>query len=363
MAVKEVKNGYVIDFTIGHQRYRETIPAPINKSAQKRIEEQESVYKMAISLSDKAIAARFHNSKIIQKAFGRDSDSFTIDQYSSIWFKQKQRNWSHTTIRGYSQKYNSYIKPNFGYMRLIDFKASMFDEWASTQTLSGKSINEARNVINQIFKCAYFDDIIDSNPVERVNRCKQDHKEAEPFSMVEIKKILEALEPPYREFFQFAIWTGLRTGELLGLRWQDVDLDKGQVHIRTNITQGREKEPKTRGSIRTIELLPEAINALKSIKNSEYYDNFRVFIDPKTKETYKYADGLRKYIWMPTLKRIGVKYRYPYQCRHTFASMMLSQGRNPMWVASQMGHADWGMIRKVYGRWINDKRTELENKN
>jgi len=79
-----------------------------------------------------------------------------------------------------------------------------------------------------------------------------------------------------------------------------------------------------------------------------------VFIDPKTKQTYKYADGLRKYIWMPTLKRIGVKYRYPYQCRHTFASMMLTQGRNPMWVASQMDHADWGMIRKVYGRWLND---------
>jgi integrase len=184
----------------------------------------------------------------------------------------------------------------------------------------------------------------------------KDHKEAEPFSMVEIKKILEALDRPYREFFQFAIWTGLRTGELLGLRWQDVDLDKGQVHIRTNITQGREKEPKTRGSIRTIELLPEAINALKSIENSEYYDGFRVFIDPKTKQTYKYADGLRKYVWMLTLKKIGVKYRYPYQCRHTFASMMLTQGKNPMWVASQMGHADWGMIRKIYGRWINEFR-------
>ena len=52
---------------------------------------------MAISLIDTVIAARFPNSKIIQKAFGRDSDSFTIKQYSSIWFKQKQRNWSHTS--------------------------------------------------------------------------------------------------------------------------------------------------------------------------------------------------------------------------------------------------------------------------
>lgn len=147
-------------------------------------------------------------------------------------------------------------------------------------------------------------------------------------------------------------WTGLRTGELLGLRWQDIDLNKGQAHIRTNITQGREKVPKTKGSIRTIEMLPEAINALIQVKNSEYFDKYRGFIDPDTKKTYKYADGLRKYVWMPTLKRINVKYRYPYQCRHTFASMMLTSGKNSMWVASQMGHAEWGMIRKVYGRWI-----------
>jgi integrase len=357
MAVKEVKNGYVIDFTIEHQRYRETIPAPINKSAHKRVEEQESIYKMAITLNDEVIASRFPNSKIIQKAFGREGDKFTIDQYSSIWFQQKQRNWSHTTIRGYSQKYNSYIKPNFGHLRLKEFKASMFDEWASKQKLSGKSINEARNVIHQIFKRAFYDGVIDNNPAERIERYKQDHKEAEPFTKYEITKILSALETPYREFFQFAIWTGLRTGELLALRWQDVDLVNEVIHVRKNITHGKEKEPKTKGSIRRVELLPEAISALSSILESKYCNDFRVFIDPKTLTTYKYSDGLRKYIWLPALKRARVKYRYPYQCRHTFASTMLSQGKNPMWVAAQMGHADWGMIRKTYGRWIPSSDT------
>jgi integrase len=66
-------------------------------------------------------------------------------------------------------------------------------------------------------------------------------------------------------------------------------------------------------------------------------DKFRVFIDPKVKETYKYASGLRKYTWMPTLKAIGVKYRYPYQGRQIFASMMLTQSRTPMGSASQTG--------------------------
>jgi integrase len=351
MSVKTVNGGYVIDFTLNHERFRETIPAPHNKTAVKRIEEQEAIYKMAISLNDKAIASRFPSSKIIQKAFDSGCN-YTIHDYSNVWFKQKQRNWSHTTIRGYTQKYNSYIQPNWGHLKLTEFKASTFDEWASESLLSGKSINETRNVLNQIFKRAFYDGVIESNPIERIERYKQKINEPKPFNQSEIRKILKALQSPHREFYQFAFYTGLRTGELLGLRWEDVDLVSRVAHIRVNITSGREKTPKTAGSIRTVELHEVAIDALNSIRNSKYFAPKRVFVDPKTMRDYKYADGLRKYVWKPALEKARVLYRYPYQTRHTYASMQLSIGKNPMWVAKQMGHADWGMIRKVYGRWV-----------
>lgn len=52
------------------------------------------------------------------------------------------------------------------------------------------------------------------------------------------------------------------------------------------------------------------------------------------------------------MKKAGVRYRRPYQTRHTYASMMLSAGEHPMWVAKQMGHTDWTMIARVYGRWM-----------
>ncbi|NOQ69130.1 MAG: tyrosine-type recombinase/integrase, partial [Gammaproteobacteria bacterium] len=57
-----------------------------------------------------------------------------------------------------------------------------------------------------------------------------------------------------------------------------------------------------------------------------------------------------------------VKYRKPSNTRHTFASLMLSSGVNPMWVAKQLGHADWGMIRKTYGRWLPDVDTSISDK-
>jgi len=72
----------------------------------------------------------------------------------------------------------------------------------------------------------------------------------------------------------------------------------------------------------------------------------------RTGEPWKNDQAIRKIIWMPALNRAGLKYRNPYQTRHIFASTLLSRGENPLWVAQQMGHKDWGQIRKVYGRWI-----------
>ncbi|CAA0307127.1 conserved hypothetical protein [Alteromonas infernus] len=204
MSVKEVSGGYVIDFTLNHERFRETIPAPHNKTAAKRIEEQEAIYKMAISLNDKAIASRFPNSKIIQKAFDTGCN-FTIHDYSNIWFKQKQRNWSHTTIRGYSQKYNSYIKPNWGHLLLTEFKASMFDEWASESSLSGKSINETRNVIKQIFTRAFMDQVIDKDPTVYIERYKQITNEPIPFTEQEIEKNPNRTRAPISRVFSICI--------------------------------------------------------------------------------------------------------------------------------------------------------------
>jgi integrase len=80
--------------------------------------------------------------------------------------------------------------------------------------------------------------------------------------------------------------------------------------------------------------------------------NAIVFNDSRTNLPWKDDQAIRKIVWTPALKRADIKYRNPYQTRHTFAPMLLSRGENPMFVAQQMGHKDWGMIIKVYGRWI-----------
>ncbi|MEE4683661.1 hypothetical protein [Pseudomonas viridiflava] len=77
-----------------------------------------------------------------------------------------------------------------------------------------------------------------------------------------------------------------------------------------------------------------------------------VFQNPRTLERWASDGPIRKTMWVPAMKKTGVRYRRPYQTCHTYASMMLCAGEHPMWVAKQMGHSDWTMIARVYGWWM-----------
>lgn len=206
--------------------------------------------------------------------------------------------------------------------------------------------------MRQLFEDAYLDEIIDKNPLDRVKNLSVSTREPEPFNSVEKAKILEQLNGQEKNLIQFAFWSGLRTSELIELSWQDVDFDKNRFYVRRAKVRGQVKCTKTSSGSRTVELQPEAREAL--LNQFAFTGQFgeTIFHDSRTGQPWKSDQPIRKAVWTPALKNAGVKYREPYQTRHTFASTLLSRGEQPMWVAQQMGHKDWGQIRKVYGRWI-----------
>jgi integrase len=155
---------------------------------------------------------------------------------------------------------------------------------------------------------------------------------------------------------------GLRTSELIALEWSDIDLKAGLVRVRRASVNKHTKQPKTRAGERDVKLFPPALDALKNQQQFTYISSGRVFNNPRTNTPWETDGQIRKTMWIPALKKASVIYRNPYQTRHTYASTLLSAGENPLWVASQMGHKDWGMIRKRYGRWIPDVDTSAGGK-
>ncbi len=187
-----------------------------------------------------------------------------------------------------------------------------------------------------------------------VYRFSESDYEVDPFDKEEIKAILNAADGQIKNLFQFAFFTGLRTSELIALEWDDIDWLQGQVHVRQAYVRRRIKSTKTKAGKRKVLLWPPALEALKLQKTYTFLEGKRVFHYPLRSVPWETPTQIRDRAWRYVLRRAGVRYRNPYQTRHTYASMMLSNGENIMWLAKQMGHVTVEMIIKTYGKWIPD---------
>lgn len=140
------------------------------------------------------------------------------------------------------------------------------------------------------------------------------------------------------------------------LRIQSTEkLWRKRIFVRRAHTQhSKEPEtPKTAAGERYIKLLPAALEALKAQKAFTFMEGEEIFRNPRTDKRWTGDMVIRQRMWKRVLLRAGVRYRYPYQMRHTYASMMLQAGESVMWVAQQMGHTDWTFTARTYSRWVS----------
>lgn len=350
------KNAVRMEFTYRHQRCRETVRVAPSKENLKKVHQKLERVKMLIQFGEFDYFKEFPESKLAFHFSDNKAAHMTIEQMMTRWYEQSYRSWKYSTEKTNRGRMDNHVISNFGKILVDDFKPSHFREWQRTAEVGAKTANEVKSLLSQAFDFLVYDDIIEQNPMKRVRRLPREDKEVNPFTREERARILAALPEGYaRDFYEFAFWTGLRTGEQIGLRWKNVDLKRKLIFIRESIVKGRETSTKTKGSNRNHELSEPALKVLERIKKYAVESEF-VFLDPRKLERWKNDGVPRERFWKKAVDKSKVTYRIPYNCRHTYASVMLSNGANPMWVAHQLGHKDWGMIRKVYGRWISESR-------
>jgi len=163
------------------------------------------------------------------------------------------------------------------------------------------------------------------------------------------QRLIEYIPTWYRNYFQFAVQTGLRPSEQVALKWAAVD--EKFIHIELSRVRNREKEDlKTESSRRAIEIRPGMRDALvKQWEQTKDFNRPYVFINTFGRPILQ--DKLRE-MWTRVIKKSGIRYRRMYECRHSFASWALAAGETPEWVARTLGHVDTSMVYKTYGRYI-----------
>ena len=345
-------NSAQIAFTYQGVRCRETIPIPPTKAAQKELALKRQAILYEISMGTFDYSKHFPYSKKAKEFRQTRPDRYTIKEAIISWLQRNQAKLQKSTLQDYNSAIYYHLIPTFGDLPIAELTASKVKEWLSELPCSNKRKGNILIPLRQMFEELYHDEIIDKNPLTRVKNLPKETREPEPFTQEEIARILNELTGQAKNLIQFAFYSGLRTSELIALRWQDVDFENNRIFVRSAYVRGQLKDTKTKSGKREVTLQPQAKEALLNQQTFTKQQNGTVFHDPDTHQPWRNDQPIRKKVWIPVLKKAGIKYRNPYQTRHTFASTLLSSGANPLWVAQQMGHKDWGQIRKVYGRWI-----------
>jgi len=281
----------------------------------------------------------------------------TFKNFAENWFNEMQIQWRKTHITGTRSTLDKYLIPWFGEMLIesvtkadvLEFRSSL----AKVKTKKGKSLSPSRinhiitplrMILNEAANRHEF-----SSPYNGIKSLKVPRTDVEPFSLEEVKRIIDNVRPDYKNYYTVRFFTGMRTGEIDGLQWQYIDFEHRQILIRQSLSNNELIYTKNDGSFRTIDMSDIVYQALCSQHTATGGLDF-VFCN--TQGGPLYHNNVRRRVWRPLLRHLGLRIRRPYQTRHTAATLWLAAGESPEWIARQMGHTTTEMLFRVYSRYV-----------
>ncbi|KZZ78852.1 integrase [Oleiphilus sp. HI0133] len=369
------KNQLYIDFRYDGKRYREATglsDTPKNRAKVEQkleiVEEQIAsgvfVYgdhfgKPEASVKKEPVVPISTAAPLISAVPSIQHCSVTFAEFFAEWLQENRVLWRNSHIKNIESMQKRYYVPYFGQRKLSEIVRAdilKFRSFLATRPGRGKNKNLSNNRINKILDPLkrVFEEAAERyqipNPYVRIKPLKIRKSDVHPFTLTEVNKIINNVRKDYTNYYTVRFFTGLRTGEIDGLKWKYVDFERRQLLIRETVVDGEEEYTKTDYSQRAIDMSGPVYKALQDQKKATAHLSEYVFCNLNGEHLEH--NNVTKRVWYPLLERLGLDKRRPYQSRHTSATLWLAAGENPEWIASQMGHANTEMLFKVYSRFV-----------
>jgi len=308
--------------------------------------------KLAKAISDRADGLVF------------DAGSTTTGEYLTRWLSDSVHGTVQgSTYRSYGRVVDGHLVPGVGRVKLAKLRPdhirrlyrSMLDAGKATRT-----VQYAHTLLKRALAQAVMDGLIPRNAAEAVRPPKLKRDEIQPLNADQVRALLDASDERSRALYTVAVRTGMRPGEILALRWSDVDLEAGTVQINRALSEGEFSTPKTPRSRRRISLSPATVAALKAHRKRQleeriakaglWEDHGLVF--PSSVGTPKSQRNLNRE-FKNAAKRAGLPDHFKlYDLRHTCATLLLARNVHPKYVQELLGHASIAQTLDTYSHVI-----------
>lgn len=294
----------------------------------------------------------------------------TFPEFIKEWFEFYCSNVEETTAQNRWPLIKKHIIPYFEGKRLNKITTRMIDSFYSKKLgegLSRKTVRELHNLLNRAFSQAVKWSYLQNNPVANATPPRVVKKEMVVWSEGELKRFLRLIESKDDYVLYFLlITTGMRKGELLGLKWCDVDFGNGKIHIKRSLCRIKGKglvlkTPKTAKSNRQISISPYVLEVLRKhyekqnevVRECKGHFNLEKLVFCNSKGFFKDPNNLlrefNRLIESASLPKITI-----HDLRHLHATLMLKNGENPKVVSERLGHSRIGITMDTYSHVLPD---------
>jgi integrase len=286
-----------------------------------------------------------------------DSGSLAVEEYLGKWLDSIRGTVRERTWKRSEEIVRIYLVPSLGKTRLNRLNALQLQSLYLSKLDSGLSARTVRMIhttLHKAMKQAVRWSLIPRNVTEAVEPPREQKSEIRPLSEDQVKRLFQAVRGDQLEaLYVLAITTGMRSGELLGLRWEDVDLQTGTLQVRRTAFNGRIEAPKTLKGKRSIRLTQTSITALrKHPRVSEWIFSTKV-------GTPISVHNLHNRSWKPLLKRTALPLDTRFHdLRHTCATLLLTKGVHPKIVQELLGHSSISITLDTYSHVLPNMQGE-----
>lgn len=301
-------------------------------------------------------------------------DKQTVANYLAHWLKMIPATVEATTVQKYECALRLHVTPHIGDISLSKLSGQHVQSVyaaALARGLSTTSVRLIHTILHGAFKDAVRLGLMQRNVTDMVDSPRKQHHEMHVLSSEQSRAFLEAVKGNrYEALFVLALSTGMRQGELLALRWQDVDIDDAylQVRVTLKVVDGKPviDKTKTRRSRRKVALTPHACEALRRHRARQVEERLALgpvwndhdLVFPNTIGNPFDCRGLVKRNFVPLLRKANLPRIRFHDLRHTAATLMLLKGVHPKVVSEMLGHASIAITLDLYSHVLPDMQRE-----
>lgn len=313
-------------------------------------------------------------------------ENVTFSAWFEIWIKDyKTPSVKMGTVCAYRECYNVYIKDTFGNKQLRDIRTDNIQRFYNRMAIkySRNTLEVCRAILNGVFKQAIRNEVIQKNPVTNAVLPKGKKKKAVEAMTEEEQSIFlkYARDSSFFPLFELALATGMRSGEIRGLRWEDVNFEQKTIYITCTLIQHENiyylVSPKTESSEREIPMLDNVYRLLKKQKKKQMEERIElgnlwqpiegmenlVFtkMDGKPISNARFTQEIKKVVRKINKAGVDFKRITPHVFRHTFATRSIEKGIPPKVLQTILGHKDLSTTMDTYAHVMpNTKASEIQ---